>query len=47
MFGEEVHFDVVTDPQSPASDQAVVIALGVLLALSMLGLIVTVALIIR
>nr|XP_033478927.1 protocadherin Fat 4 [Epinephelus lanceolatus] len=46
VFGEDLHFDVEM-PQSPAPNQAVVIALGVLLALSMLGLIVSVALIIR
>ncbi|XP_051241018.1 protein dachsous-like [Dicentrarchus labrax] len=47
VFGEGLHFDVEMKPQSPASNQAVVIALAVLLSLSMLGLIVAVALIIR
>ncbi|XP_070771479.1 protocadherin Fat 4 [Enoplosus armatus] len=47
VFGEGLQFAVEVKPQDPASDQAVVIALGVLLALSMLGLIVSVALIIR
>lgn len=47
VFGDGLHFDVEMGPQNPASNQAAVIALGVLLALSMLGLIGTVALIIR
>ncbi|XP_072240019.1 cadherin EGF LAG seven-pass G-type receptor 2 [Leuresthes tenuis] len=47
VFGEGFHFDVETRPQSSTSNQAAVIALGVLLALSILGLIVTVTLIIR
>ncbi|XP_029297871.1 cadherin EGF LAG seven-pass G-type receptor 2-like [Cottoperca gobio] len=47
VFGEGLHFDVEIKPQSAASDQAVVIALGVMLVLSMVGLMVTVALIIR
>ncbi|KAM4584790.1 protocadherin Fat 2-like [Odontesthes bonariensis] len=46
VFGEELHFDVETRPQSSTSNQAAVIALGVLLALSILGLIVAVTLII-
>ncbi|XP_039671449.1 protocadherin Fat 4 [Perca fluviatilis] len=47
VFGESLHFDVEAKPQSPASNQAAVIALATMLALSMLGLIVAVALIIR
>ncbi|XP_074485330.1 protocadherin Fat 4 isoform X2 [Sebastes fasciatus] len=47
VFGESLHFDVEIKPQSPDSNQAVVIALGAMFALSMLGLIVAVALIIR
>ncbi|XP_034543326.1 cadherin-23-like [Notolabrus celidotus] len=47
VFGEELHFDIEIEPQSPASNQAAVIALGVLLALSMLGLIVAVVFIVR
>ncbi|XP_028423953.1 protocadherin Fat 4-like [Perca flavescens] len=47
VFGESLHFDVEVKPQSPASNQAAVIALATMLALSMLGLIVAVALIIR
>ncbi|XP_045903065.1 protocadherin Fat 4-like isoform X1 [Micropterus dolomieu] len=47
VFGDGLQFDLEMKPQSPASDdQAVVIALGVLLGLSMLGCIVAVALII-
>ncbi|XP_027131277.1 uncharacterized protein LOC113744724 [Larimichthys crocea] len=46
VFGDSLHFDLVTGrPQD--SNQAVVIALGVLLAVSMVGLTATVALIIR
>lgn len=47
MFEGDVDFEIMTNTRSPASNQAVVIALGVLLALSVLGLIVAVALIIR
>ncbi|XP_020495271.2 protocadherin Fat 4 [Labrus bergylta] len=47
VFGEELHFDVEVTPLSPASDQAAVISLGVLLALSMLGLIIAVVFIVR
>ncbi|XP_067355538.1 protocadherin Fat 4 isoform X4 [Channa argus] len=47
VFGEETRFDVQIKPQSPTSNQAAVIALGVLLGLSIVGLIVTVTLIIR
>ncbi|XP_040893189.1 protocadherin Fat 4 [Toxotes jaculatrix] len=47
VFGEGLHFDVQVKPQSPASDQAAVIALSVMLALSIAGLIAAVALIIR
>ncbi|XP_044197711.1 uncharacterized protein LOC122973967 [Thunnus albacares] len=47
VFGEGLQFDVLGRPQSAGSDQTVVIALGVLLGLSVLGLIVTVTLIIR
>ncbi|KAK2817525.1 hypothetical protein Q5P01_025716 [Channa striata] len=47
VFGEGFHFDVQMKPQSPGSDQSAVIALGVLLGLSIVGLIVTVVLIIR
>ena len=48
MFGDSVQFKVkVEEPQSPASNQAVVIALGVLLALSMMGMIVAVGFVVR
>ncbi|KAJ4921897.1 hypothetical protein JOQ06_022040 [Pogonophryne albipinna] len=47
VFGEGLHFEVEIEPEGPASSQPAIIALGVLLALSMLGLIVAVALIIR
>ncbi|XP_028265862.1 protocadherin Fat 4-like [Parambassis ranga] len=47
VFGEGIHFDIETKPETSSSDQAVVIALGVLLGLSMLGLIITSTLIIR
>ncbi|XP_037327747.2 protocadherin Fat 4 [Pungitius pungitius] len=50
VFGEGLHFEVeveVPKSPSPASSQAVVIALSVMLALSMLGMIVAVALIVR
>ncbi|XP_028252777.1 cadherin EGF LAG seven-pass G-type receptor 2-like [Parambassis ranga] len=47
VFGEGLHFDIETKPETSSSDQAVVIALGVLLGLSMLGLIITSTLIIR
>ncbi|XP_030599595.1 uncharacterized protein LOC115790071 [Archocentrus centrarchus] len=48
VFEDELDFDVVTvEPQVSTSNQAVVIALGVLLGLSILGLIVAVALFIR
>ncbi|XP_032400608.1 protein dachsous [Etheostoma spectabile] len=47
VFGEGLQFDVEPTPRSPASNQAAVIALATTLALSMLGLIVAVALIIR
>ncbi|XP_041840144.1 protocadherin Fat 4 [Melanotaenia boesemani] len=47
VFGEGLHFDIETTPQSPSSNQAAVIALGVLLTLSILGLMVALAMIIR
>ncbi|KAL3066367.1 hypothetical protein OYC64_016342 [Pagothenia borchgrevinki] len=47
VFGEGLLFDVEIEPEGPASSQPALIALGVLLALSMLGLIVAVAFIIR
>ncbi|XP_017289255.1 cadherin-23 [Kryptolebias marmoratus] len=47
IFGEELHFDIVIQPQSSTSDQAAVIALGVLCGLSILGLIVSVVVIVR
>ncbi|XP_026158869.1 protocadherin Fat 4 [Mastacembelus armatus] len=47
LFGEELHFNVEAKPESPAPDQAGVIALGVMLALSILGLILTTVFIIR
>nr|XP_046231654.1 cadherin-23 isoform X2 [Scatophagus argus] len=47
LFGDSLHFDVEMETQGSASDQAVVIALAVLLALSMLGLIVTIVFIVR
>ncbi|TKS68735.1 Protocadherin Fat 4 FAT tumor suppressor -like protein 4 [Collichthys lucidus] len=48
VFGDSLDFDIETGrPQDSASNQAVVIALGVLLAVSMVGLTATVALIIR
>ncbi|XP_038133976.1 protein dachsous [Cyprinodon tularosa] len=40
LFGEKPDFDVVTDSTTPASNMAVVIALGVLLGLSLVGLII-------
>lgn len=47
IFEADIDFEIMTDTQSSASNQAVVIALGVLLALSVLGLIAAVTLIIR
>ena len=47
VFGEGVVFNLAAKPQSPASNQAAVIALGVLLGLSVVGLIVAITLIIR
>lgn len=47
VFGEGLAFDVATRPHSPASGRAAVIALGVTLALSIVGLIVAVGLIFR
>ncbi|KAF3852693.1 hypothetical protein F7725_006048 [Dissostichus mawsoni] len=47
VFGDGLLFEVEIEPEGPASSQPAIIALGVLLALSMLGLIVAVALIIR
>ncbi|XP_030282168.1 cadherin-23-like [Sparus aurata] len=49
VFGNSVQFEVrlEVEPQSPASNQAVVIALGVLLALSMVGMIVAVVFVVR
>ncbi|CAJ1052822.1 cadherin-23-like [Xyrichtys novacula] len=47
LFGEDLHFNIEGEPHSASSNQAAVIALGVLLALSMLGLIVAVVLIFR
>lgn len=47
VFGEEVQFAVEADPRAPTSNQAVVIALGVLLGLSVLALMVTAVLIVR
>ncbi|XP_033985813.1 uncharacterized protein LOC117481976 [Trematomus bernacchii] len=47
VFGDGLLFDVEIEPEGPASSQPALIALGVLLALSMLGLIVAVAFIIR
>lgn len=48
LFGEELHFDVeMVDPQGSTSNQALVIALGVLFGLSILGLIIAVAFLIR
>lgn len=47
VFGEGLHFDIETRPQSSTVNQAAVIALGVLLGLSILGLIVSVVFIIR
>ncbi|XP_041642272.1 protocadherin Fat 4 [Cheilinus undulatus] len=47
VFGEDLHFDVEAGSQSSASNQAAVIALGVLFALSTLGLIVTIGLFVR
>lgn len=40
VFGDDLHFDVEVDPQGPASNQAVVITMAVLMTLSMLGLII-------
>ncbi|KAM8880447.1 protein dachsous isoform 2-T2 [Spinachia spinachia] len=47
VFGEGLHFEVEVKSPSPASSQDVVIALSVMLALSMLGMIVAVGLIVR
>lgn len=47
LFGEEVQFEMEAEPLAPPPDQGMVIALGVLLALSLLALIVTVALVVR
>ncbi|XP_034400280.1 protocadherin Fat 4 [Cyclopterus lumpus] len=47
VFGEGLQFEVELKPQSPASSQAAVIALGTMLALSMLGLMVAVGFIVR
>ncbi|KAM8771994.1 cadherin-23-like isoform 2-T2 [Acanthopagrus schlegelii] len=49
VFGDSLQFEVKleVEPQSPASSQAVVIALGVLLALSMMGLMVAVVFVVR
>ncbi|XP_039469766.1 protocadherin Fat 4 [Oreochromis aureus] len=48
LFGEELHFDVeIVDPQGSTSNQAVIIALGILFGLSILGLIIAVAFLIR
>ncbi|XP_022623410.1 cadherin-23-like isoform X2 [Seriola dumerili] len=47
VFGEGLHFKVELKPQESASNHAVVIALGVLLALSIVGLIVAVTFVIR
>ncbi|XP_059189827.1 protocadherin Fat 4 [Centropristis striata] len=47
VFGDGLHFDVEIKPVGPASNQAVVIALAVLLALSLLGLVLVAAFIIR
>lgn len=47
MFGEEVQVAVEVDPQAPAPDQTAVIVLGVLLGLSLLGLLVSVVLLVR
>ncbi|XP_036950739.1 cadherin-23-like isoform X6 [Acanthopagrus latus] len=49
VFGDSLQFEVKleVEPQGPASNQAVVIALGVLLALSMMGLMVAVVFVVR
>lgn len=47
VFGEEVQFAIEEDPPQLTSDQDLVIALGVLLALSVLMLIITLVLIFR
>lgn len=47
LFGEEVQFATELDPPTASSDRGVVIALGVLLALSGLLLVITLALTIR
>lgn len=47
VFGEEVQVAVEVDPQAPAPDQTAVIVLGVLLGLSLLGLLVTVVLLLQ
>lgn len=47
VFGEEVQFATELDAPTPSSDRDVVIALGVLLALSGLLMIITLALTIR
>ncbi|KAM4594440.1 protocadherin Fat 4 [Fundulus diaphanus] len=47
LFGDGLHFDVETGSPSSTSNQALVIALGVLLALSLVGLIVAVVFVVR
>ncbi|XP_050923527.1 uncharacterized protein LOC127139590, partial [Lates calcarifer] len=47
VFGEGIHFDVQVKPEGSASNDAAIIALSVLLALSIVGLIVSIVLIVR
>ncbi|XP_029987441.1 protein dachsous [Sphaeramia orbicularis] len=47
VFGEGLQYDLQEEPLSPPSNMGVVIALGVMLGLSIVGLIVTVTLIVR
>lgn len=44
LFGDGLNFDIEVKPQTQSSNQATVIALGVLLGLSLVGLIITAAL---
>ncbi|KAG7235236.1 hypothetical protein INR49_003079 [Caranx melampygus] len=47
LFGEGLHFDVELRPQDPTSNHAAIIALAVLLALSIVGLIVAVVFVVK
>lgn len=47
VFGINLQFEIESEPQSPASNQTVVIALAILFALSMMGLMVAAGFVIR